>query len=122
MVTTKAKSAGAAGTSTNKQKGEGGRSAPPNGDSGTPGRASPTNFNISKEASPAPVSSGSFKPDKDAYEAEQERLKTEIEALRAKLVRCFTHLILCPPSFTTPRPDGREGQDLAGRGFKLGKQ
>ena len=35
------------------------------------------------------VTHGSGKPDKNAYDAEQERLKSEIDALQAKLVRCI---------------------------------
>lgn len=39
------------------------------------------------------VTNSSGKPDKNAYDTEQERLKSEIEALQAKLVRCASVVI-----------------------------
>lgn len=39
------------------------------------------------------VTNSSGKPDKSVYDVEQERLRSEIEALQAKLVRCTSVVI-----------------------------
>lgn len=52
------------------------------------------------------VTNGSGRPDKSAYDAEQERLKSEIDVVQVKLVRCIPVVVpaVADPIFKGRRP------------------
>lgn len=57
---------------------------------------------------------GSGKPDKAAYDAEQERIKTEIDSLQTKLVRALLDFLL-GARLITPRLGCRPGKNIFGK-------
>jgi len=69
------------------KKGKGVKSTPP-----SPGRSAPSSIKTEDASATAvamATSSGHGKPDKAAYDLEQEKIKSEIDALQAKLVNIF---------------------------------
>lgn len=54
-----------------------------------PKKADPSPAATPQDASAEPVAYGSGKPDKSLYDAEQTKIKGEIDAIQIKLVRCI---------------------------------
>lgn len=60
--------------------------AAPKGKHSKPAPNGPTAVAKPDTTTPAPTTSGSSRPDKAAYDAEQDKIKVEIDALQSKLV------------------------------------
>jgi hypothetical protein len=80
----------------------------------TPDSTVPSSPAPSKTDLSGPTVTGSGKPDKAAYDAEQERIRTEIDSLQTKLVRALLDFLL-GARLTTPRLGCRPGQNIFGK-------